>query len=102
MAEQSIVQVGNALIILAGNNDRFNDGLTTGYIEFYDEHHRPTLPLTGHVICDHLLTILNEPSASSFWKAGRSTSWVEALLENSPHTFRSVLPEGRITVLQEV
>ncbi len=41
MAKQTVT-VGNAIITLAGNNDPFNDGYTTGYLEFYDERHRPS------------------------------------------------------------
>ena len=101
MAEQSAVEVGNALIILAGNNDPFGDGRTTGYLEFYDERHRPSFPLTSQTVHNHLITIFNEPTAPFLWKAGRITGWMEALMENSPQTFRSFLVEERITVLQE-
>ncbi len=101
MAEQSIIEVGNALIILAGNTDPFSDGRTTGYLEFYDERHRPRFPLTSQVIHDHFLTIMNEPSTPSLWKAGRITGWIEALMENAPRTFRSFLPEGPMIVLHE-
>ena len=101
MAEQSTIEVGNAIIVLSGTNDPFSDGHTTGYLEYYDERYRPSFPLTSHVICDHLMTILQEPSLPSLWKAGRITGWMEALLENSPHTFRSSLVKERMTVLQE-
>jgi hypothetical protein len=37
MAKQTVT-VGNTIIALAGNNDLFNDG----YLEFYDERHRPS------------------------------------------------------------
>jgi len=101
MAEQSTVQVENASISLVGTNDPFSDGHTTGYLEFYDERHRPSFPLTSHVIRDHLLAIFQEPTTPSLWKAGRITGWMEALVENSPHTFRSFLAKERMTVLQE-
>jgi hypothetical protein len=100
MAEQT-VEVGNAIILLTGTNDPFSDGHTTGYLEFYDERHRPDRPLTSHTIRDHLMTIWNEPSMLSLWEAGRIAGWMEALIENSPQTFRSFLPEGQMTVLQE-
>ena len=74
--------------------------LTTGYLEFYDERHRPAFPLTGHVICDHLLTIFSEPSTPALWKAGRITGWMEALMEHAPHTFRSSVAEEPMTALQ--
>jgi hypothetical protein len=48
------------------------------------------------------MTVLNEPSTPSLWKAGRITGWREALMENSLHTFRSLTSERRMTVLQEV
>ena len=101
MAEQHTVQVGNALIILTGNKDSFGDGRTTGYLEFYDERHRPPFPLTNQTVHNHLVTILNEPSMPSLWKVGRITGWMEALMENSPQTFRSFLAEERVTVSQE-
>ena len=100
MAEQHTIKVGNAIIVLTGMNDPFSDGHTTGYLEFYDERHRPSFPLTSHSICKHLLAVVNEPSMPSLWKAGCITGWMEALLENAPHTFRSLLPEERITALQ--
>jgi hypothetical protein len=49
----------------------------------------------------NLMTILNELSMPSLWKAGRGTGWLEALMENSPRIFRSLLAEERMTVLQE-
>ena|SRR5437588_12787517 len=101
MAEQT-VEVDNAIILLTGINDPFSDGHTTGYLEFYDERHRPALPLISHTIRDRFMTIWNEASMPSLWKAGRIAGWMEALMENSPQTFRSFLPEGQMTVLQEV
>ena|SRR5712691_11373489 len=100
MAEQT-VEVGNAIIVLSCDNDPFSDGHTTGYLEFYDERHRPSFPLTSQTIRDHLMAILNESFAPSLWKAGQITGWMEALMENAPQTFRSFLPEERMTVLQE-
>jgi hypothetical protein len=73
MAQQGTVEVGNASIRLVGNHDPFSDGHTTGYLEFYDERHRPCFPLTSQVICDHLMAILHEPAIPSLWKAGRLT-----------------------------
>jgi hypothetical protein len=102
MAEQSTVEVANAIIVLTSTNDPFSNGHTTGYLEFYDERHRPSFPLTSQTIYNHLLAIFNEPSVPSLWKAGRITGWMEALMEISPRTFRSVLAEERLTVLQEV
>jgi hypothetical protein len=100
MTEQRTVEVGSAIIVLTDTKDSFSDGYTTGYLEFYDERHRPSFPLTSHVICDHLMTILHEPCVPSLWKAGCITDWREALMENAPQTFRSFLPEERITALQ--
>jgi hypothetical protein len=98
---QHTVKVGNTIILSVGVNDPFSDGHTTGYLEFYDERHRPTFPLTSHTIHDYLMTIWNEPSMPSLWKAGRIVGWMEALMENSPQTFRSFPLEGQVTVLQE-
>lgn len=98
MAKQTVT-VGNAIIALAGNDDPFNEGYTTGYLEFYDERHRPLFPLTSLVICDHLMMIINESSCSNLWKAGRVTGWIEALMENGSQTFRSFVPEERMTFL---
>lgn len=99
MAERSTVQVGNATIILTCNNDPFSDGLTTGYLEFYDERHRPHFPLTSQAICDHLIAILNESYYPDLWKAGRIIGWIEALVENCPETFRSFVPEEYLDIL---
>ncbi len=101
MAEHSTVEVGNATIVLVDDNDSFSDGHTTGYLEFYDERHRPAFPLTSHTVSAQLQVMMQEPSMPSLWKAGRITGWMEALLENAPQTFRSWLPEERMTVLQE-
>ncbi len=101
MAEQSIIEVANATVVLTGTDDPFSDGCTTGYLEFYDERHRPSFPLTSQAVCNHLLTIISEPSTPSLWKARHITGWMEAFMENGPQTFRSFLPEERMTVLQE-
>ena len=84
MAEQSTIEVANAIIILTSAHDTFSDGHTTGYLEFYDERHRPSFPLTSQTIYSHLLAIFTEPSMPALWKAGRITGWMEALMENSP------------------
>ncbi len=102
MAQHGTVEIGNRSICLVGTNDPFSDGDTTGYLEFYDERQRPSFPLTSQVICDDLMAILHEPSLPALWKAGRITGWIEALMENSPQTFRSSLATERTTVLQEV
>jgi hypothetical protein len=39
MAQQSTLEVGNAIIALNSTNDPFCDGHTIGYLEFYDEWH---------------------------------------------------------------
>jgi hypothetical protein len=101
MAEQTVT-VGNATIFLNGPNDPFRDGCTTGYLEFYDERHRPLFPLTSQTIRDHLLAILTEPTCPELWRAGRITGWIEALMENAPQTFRSVLPEEHMIALQNM
>ena len=99
MTEQTVT-VGNATIFLNGPNDPFRDGHTTGYLEFYDERHRPLFPLTSQTIRDHLMTILTESSCPELWRVGRITGWMEALMENASQTFRSVLPGECMIVLQ--
>ena len=74
---------------------------SVGYLEFYDERHRPSFPLTSQVISDYFTMIVNEPSIPPLWKAGCLTGWFEALIENAPHTFRSFPLEEWITTLQE-
>ncbi len=101
MAEP-IVEVGNAIIVLADASDPFSEGHTTGYLEFYDDRHRPAFPLTSHAVLDHLQAMMQESPMPSLWKAGRITGWMEALVENAPQTFRSLLLEEHVTVLQEV
>jgi hypothetical protein len=41
----------------------------------------------------------NESSCTDLWEAGRVTGWMEALIENSPQTFRSFVPEERMSFL---
>jgi hypothetical protein len=98
MAKQTVT-VDNAIIALAGNDDPFNDGYTTSYLEFYDERHRHLFPLTSLVIRDYLMMIINESSCPDLCNAGRVTGWLEALIENSPQTYRNFVPEGRMTFL---
>lgn len=92
MAEQTVT-IGNAVIVLNGSEDPFCEGRTTGYLEFYDERDRPLFPLTSQIIRDHLMMVLTDQSCSDLWRAGRITGWIEALMENAPQTFRSVLRE---------
>jgi hypothetical protein len=40
-------------------NEPFRDGHTTGYLEFYDERHRPSFSLTSQVISDYFTMIVN-------------------------------------------
>ena len=100
MAQQSIVQVGNASICLVDADDPFRDGHSTGYLEFYDERHRPSFPLTSQMVSDYLTMIVKEPSTPLHRIAGRIAGWMEALMEHSPQTLRSAVPTERITVLQ--
>jgi hypothetical protein len=101
MAEQTIA-VGNAIIVLNGPDDPFRDGYTTGYLEFYDERHRPLFPPTSQAVRDHLLAILTDPTCPELWRAGRIAGWMEALTENVPQTFRSALPEEHMIALQNM
>ena len=100
MVEQSTVEVGHATILLASPDDPFSGGYTTGYLEFYDERHRPAFPLTSHTVCDYLQAVMQKPSMPALWKAGRVTGWMGALVENAPQTFRSFVFSERITALQ--
>ena len=98
MAKQTVT-VGSAIIALAGNDYPFNEGYSTGDLEFYDERHWPLFLLTSLVICDYLMVIINESSCLDLWKAGRVTGWIEALIENSSQTFRSFVPQERMIFL---
>ena len=100
MAEQSTIQVGNAMISLASTNDPFSDGRTTGYLECYDERHQAAFPLTSHAVCGSLVAIVHEPSMPAHRIAGRITGRMEALMENGPQTFKSFVLAERITTLQ--
>ncbi|MGH2495388.1 MAG: hypothetical protein ACRDIV_11855 [Ktedonobacteraceae bacterium] len=100
MAAQQTYEVGNAVAVLVDSNDPFSDGYITGYLEFYDERHRPLFPLTSQGILDYFKTILSEPSCTDLWKAGRITGWIEAIIENAPETFRSVVLDEHVGVLQ--
>jgi hypothetical protein len=84
------------------SNDPFSDGHTTGYLEFYDERHRPPFPLTSQGILEQFKMILSEPSSADLWKAGRITGWIEALIENASETFKSFLLEEHMGVLQRM
>jgi len=59
---------------------------------------RPPFPLTDQVICMYLTAIINDESRSDLWKVERITGWIEAMIENSPQTFMSALPEQRKVV----
>lgn len=102
MAEHSTVEIGNATLLFVSTDDPLSDGHTTGSLELYNERHRPAFPLTSHTVCDDLESVMHEPSLPAHWKAGRIAGWMEALMENSPQTFRSGLPTERITTLQAV
>jgi hypothetical protein len=58
--------------------------------------------LISQVIAHYLTMMVNEPSAPLLWKAGRITGWMEALMENAPQAFSSVLGEEQITALHKV
>jgi hypothetical protein len=90
MADARTVEVGNATILLTSPCDPFSDGHTTGYLEFYDERHRPPFLLSSQTVCDHLMSIWDNQSESVLWRAGRMTGRIEALTENAPGTFVSI------------
>ena len=99
MAEQHTREVGNASIVLTDMHDAFRDGHTTGYLECDDEQHRPCFPFTSHRICKQLLAVVHEPSLPSLWKAGCIAGWLEARMEHSPQTFKSLGAAEQITAL---
>ncbi len=99
MAEQHTPEGGNALIVLTDMHDSFRDRHTTGYLECYEERHRPCFLLTSHRIYKHLLAVVNEPSLPSLWKAGRIAGWMEARMEHSPQPFKSLGAAEQITAL---
>ncbi len=101
MTERTVT-VGNATIVLSSIDGSLSEGHTAGYLEFHEEQHRPLFPLTSQAIQDHLIAILTEPSCPELWRAGRITGWMEALIENAPQTFRSVLPEEHMIALQNM
>ena len=94
------VTVGNATIVLSSIDDPLSEGHATGYLEFYDERHLPLFPLTSQAIQDHPKALLTEPSCPELLGAGPVAGWMEALIENTPQTFRSVLPEEHMIALQ--
>jgi hypothetical protein len=96
MAEQHTREVGNASIVLTAMHDAFRDGHPTGYLECDD---RPYFPFTSHRICKHLLAVVHEPSLPSLWKAGCIAGWLEARMEHSPQTFKSLGAAEQITAL---
>ncbi len=102
MIAQQTYEIGNAVVVLVDSNDPFSDGHTTGYLEFYDERHRPSFPLTSQQILEHFMMILNDSSYSGLWKAGRIAGWIEGVIENAPETFRSSLPSEYVSILQKV
>lgn len=79
-----------ASILLPSPCDPFYDGHTTGYLEFYDERHRPPIPLSSQTVCDYLMRIWGNQSEPALWRAGRVAGWIEALAENAPGPFVSI------------
>lgn len=102
MIAQQTCEIGNMVVVLVGSNDPFSEGHNTGYLESYDERHRPSFPLTSQEILEHFMMILNDSSCSGLWKAGRIVGWIEAVIENAPETFRSSLPSEYMSILQRV
>jgi len=87
------LEVGNTNMLFTFPNDPFSEGHTPGYLEVYDEQHRPAFALTTHTISVYLQMIWAEPSAPLLSQAGRVTGWIEALCENAGQTFRSFTQE---------
>ena len=89
------LEMGNASMLFTSPNDLFSERHTTGYLEVYDERHRPPFPPTAQTIRTTLQMIWTESSAPVLWKAGRVPDWIEALGEHAEQTFRSVTQEER-------
>jgi hypothetical protein len=100
MADRRILDIGAACILV--DDPQFTDGHVYGWLSFYDERHRPIFPLTSQTVCEYLMDIIRDPQKSDGWKAGAVTGWVEALCENSPQTFKSVLAGEHVSVMREV
>lgn len=94
--EKRILDVG-AVCLLA--DPQFIEGHTTGWLQFYDERYRPTFPLTSQTVCEYLFEIIRDPRFPDLWKAGCLVGWCEALCENSPQTFKSVLAGEHVSVV---
>jgi hypothetical protein len=99
MAEEKRVLDIGAVCILADTH--FIEGHTTGWLQFYDERYRPTFPLDSQTVCEYLKSFINEPRPDS-WRFGCIVGWIEALIENSPQTFKSVLAGEHVSVVREV
>jgi len=84
------VTVGNATIVLSSIDDPLSEGHATAF------------PLTSHIVRDYLVANIAEPIRLELWSARHITGWIEALMENAPQTFRSVLPEEHMIALQNM
>jgi hypothetical protein len=84
MADARTVEVGNATILLTSPCDPISSGHTTGYLELYDERHRPPFPLSSQTVCDHLMSIWDNHSETVLWRGGRMTGWIEARQPKTP------------------
>src|SRR6266566_9536553 len=91
-----ILDVGSACMLA---DPQFIDGHVTGWLQFYDERYRPRFPLTSQTVCEHLMSFVNDDCRTDLWKAGAVTGWIEALLENSPQAFKSVLAGEHVSVV---
>ena len=96
---QRILDVGSACLLASAD---FVEGHCTGWLQFYDERYRPRFPLASETVCAYLFEIVNDTRFTDSWKAGCLVGWIEALCENSPQTFRSVLAGEHLSVVREV
>jgi hypothetical protein len=113
MAEQKTLEIGNSIIVLTEQTGNFSDGCISGYLTYYDERHRQPFPLTSEIITTFIATNLTDPRRSASWNTGFIVGWIEALCENHPDTFTSLVPNDmqepeeqtpllHMTILQEV
>jgi hypothetical protein len=111
MTKQKTLQLGKSTIVLTDHHGDFSDGHSNGYLYYYDERHRLSFPLTSDTLVTFIATNMTDPRQSQSWNGGFVAGWMEALFENHPETFRSLVPEDgqerhtdqlRLTVLYEV
>src|SRR5438045_2551806 len=95
-----IIDIENTYI--STDDHQFVDGHACGFLSFYDTRHRPPLPLSVETIREYLFDIIIDPQKGDTWKAGALAGWIQAVCENSPQTFTSILVCEQFPVGREV